>query len=122
MTKECQKILLIDGSPTNRNLYSCFLSQEQKYNYQIFHAETAHQGLKLCKEVQPDLVLFDYFLPDLEGMELLAQLKYDLATFPVLTIVDRAHEKIGIEAIKIRPCCERSNRRKNACAWLTRLP
>jgi PAS domain S-box-containing protein len=100
MTKECQKILLIDGSPANRNLYSCFLSQEQKYNYQIFQAETAHQGLQLCKEIQPDLVVFDYFLPDLDGLELLAQLQYDLATFPVLTIVDRAHEKIGIEAIK----------------------
>lgn len=100
MTKQCRKILLIDGSPANLNLYSCFLSQEQKYNYQIFQAETAHQGLNLCREVQPNVILVDYLLPDLDGLELVGQLKCDLAILPVLMIVDRAHEQIGTEAIK----------------------
>lgn len=42
---------------------------------ELIHAENFHQGLALSKEVNPDIILLDYFLPDSKGIESLRQLR-----------------------------------------------
>lgn len=42
---------------------------------QLVHAGSLKEGLKICKEIQPDLILLDYFLPDSDGIKSLHQLK-----------------------------------------------
>ena len=41
---------------------------------QLVHAETLKDGSRLCQEIQPDLILLDYFLPDSDGIKSLQQL------------------------------------------------
>ena len=44
-------------------------------NYEIHHATTGLEGLKLARTVLPEIVLVDMNLPDLEGKAIVVQLR-----------------------------------------------
>ncbi len=68
----------------------------------LYEAETGHEGLQLAHAQKPDCVLLDYHLPDMNGLEFLAELKNDLGEIPVpvmmLTGADNA--SVAVEAMK----------------------
>jgi PAS domain S-box-containing protein len=68
-------ILLIDDFAPDRQIYRYYLEADQEYNYHIFESESGEAGLLFCKEVIPDVILLDYLLPDLDGLEFLEELK-----------------------------------------------
>ena len=41
-------------------------------NYRIFESETGQKGIQFCKEENPDCILLDYLLPDMDGLEFLS--------------------------------------------------
>jgi CheY-like chemotaxis protein len=55
-------------------------------------AEDGEQGLQLCQEAQPDLVLMDLGLPGIDGLEATRRLKADPRTahIPVVALTARA--------------------------------
>lgn len=62
--------LIIDDSPFARKIIRHHLS---KFGCKIVgEAESAAQGLKLFRELKPDLVTLDVMMPELEGVESLA--------------------------------------------------
>jgi CheY-like chemotaxis protein len=66
-------ILLVDDDPLIR-----FLGQEllEHCGYQVQAAEDGVQAIQLYQRLgKVDLVILDYYLPDLNGLEVLAQLK-----------------------------------------------
>jgi CheY-like chemotaxis protein len=46
-------------------------------DYQIFEAEGGRQGIDLVRQVQPDLVLLDLMMPDVDGFEVLETIRAD---------------------------------------------
>jgi PAS domain S-box-containing protein len=68
----------------------------------LSEAETGREGLQLAHAQKPDCVLLDYHLPDLNGLEFLAELRNDLGEIPVpvmmLTGADNA--SVAVEAMK----------------------
>jgi DNA-binding NtrC family response regulator len=70
-----QKILLIDDEVgALESLASWF----EELGYNIYKATTGTEGLKIAKKINPDVVVTDIKMPDISGMEVLAQLKeYD---------------------------------------------
>lgn len=54
-------------------------------------ADTGKGGLKLVRECQPDIILLDYGLPDLNGEEVLGQLQQNsnTANIPVLLMTGK---------------------------------
>ncbi|ELS34658.1 MULTISPECIES: ATP-binding protein [Pseudanabaena] len=70
-------ILLVDDSESDRHTYIRYLQSDSTHTYNIMEAETLAEGLELWKTYQPDIVLADYFLPDGEGWELLAEMGKD---------------------------------------------
>jgi two-component system cell cycle response regulator DivK len=56
------------------------------HDYEIFHATTGLEGLKLAREVKPNIVLVDMNLPDLEGKVIVVQLRGQIlaASVPVI--------------------------------------
>ncbi|GAB4571992.1 MAG: hypothetical protein Kow0077_10200 [Anaerolineae bacterium] len=63
-----------------------------KQGIQVHGAEGGKEGLQLVREVQPDLILLDLMMPDMDGWEVYQQIKADsaLAAIPVIVVTAKA--------------------------------
>ena len=67
-----EKILIVD----DERLVRWSLRQKcEEWGYQVLEAEAGEPGLKLAQHESPDLVLLDVRLPDINGIQVLEQLK-----------------------------------------------
>jgi len=83
-----KSILVIEDSQTSRKVISMVLSRA---GFQILEASTGLEGIKLGDENTPSLVLLDVMLPDMNGYEILPQIKAmsHLADVPVIMLTGR---------------------------------
>jgi DNA-binding response OmpR family regulator len=65
-------LLLIEDDPYSARLVHKALASHQ---YEIHHAPTGLEGLRLARQVSPQVVLVDLNLPDLEGKAIVSQLR-----------------------------------------------
>lgn len=86
MTK---RVLYIEDDAPSRSLMHMFLSRA---NYDYMAATNGKDGLTIIREKRPDAVLLDIRLPDIDGLELIAQLKADpdLAEIPIIGVTATA--------------------------------
>jgi DNA-binding NarL/FixJ family response regulator len=71
------KILVIEDQPQMRKNIAFILEME---NYHVFAAENGRHGLELVRAHQPDLVLCDVMMPELDGYGVLQSLRAEAAT------------------------------------------
>jgi two-component system, sensor histidine kinase and response regulator len=64
-------ILVIDDSPTNFDVIEVLLSRE---NYLLHFASSGQRALDRLDMFQPDLILLDVMMPDLDGIEIYSHL------------------------------------------------
>jgi putative two-component system response regulator len=86
-------ILVVDDTPSNLSLLNAFLGKD----YRILLANHGVKALQLAQERQPDLILLDIMMPDMDGYEVCRRLKADetLRRIPVLFLT--AKVEIGDE-------------------------
>jgi two-component system cell cycle response regulator DivK len=75
LTKEglmSKRILYIEDNPDNRLLVRRVLQAE---GYTVLEANDGQTGMKAAAETQPDLILMDINLPEIDGYEVTARLK-----------------------------------------------
>ena len=79
------KLLVIEDEPDVRNVMEYNLALA---GHEVIIAADGRQGLRLARELKPDLVLLDLMLPDLSGTEVCRALKDDqeLRGTPVLVV------------------------------------
>ena len=82
-------VLVIDDDPAARDLMKRFLTRE---GFQAVVADNGEEGLRLAREVHPNVITLDVMMPKMDGWAVLQQLKADpqLRDTPVImvTIVD----------------------------------
>ncbi|WP_404785136.1 response regulator [Altericista sp. CCNU0014] len=95
-------VLIVDDSPEDIELYRRYLKQDREFRYTILTAELGREGLTLWQRHQLDIVLLDYQLPDLDGLEFLAalQTQSSQAHLPVIVVTGQGNEKIAVRSIK----------------------
>jgi len=102
MTKPQIRVLVVEDDLVDRMACRRALAQNPDYEFILSEAETGREGLQLAHAQKPDCVLLDYHLPDLNGLEFLAELRNDLGGIPVpvmmLTGADNA--SVAVEAMK----------------------
>ncbi|MBC3766867.1 diguanylate cyclase [Neptunicella marina] len=78
------KILVVDDQPINIQLINQTLSQD----YNVYMATSGKQAIDFCLNNQPDLVLMDVVMPEMDGLETCRQMKEmeELATIPVIFV------------------------------------
>ncbi|ABL98277.1 diguanylate cyclase [Shewanella amazonensis] len=92
-------VLVVDDVKTNLMI----MGQSLKGLYQILEASSGAQCLKLARsEPQPDLILLDVVMPDLDGYEVCRALKSDPATaeIPIIFVTGKdsdEDEQYGLE-------------------------
>ena len=102
MSRQQRTILIVDDSFEDRELYQRYLLRDRGYSYTVLEASLGRQGLALWQQHQPNAVLLDYRLPDLDGLEFLAQLKSSLLQpcLPVIMVTGQGNEAIAVQAMK----------------------
>jgi len=69
---EVLRILVVDDSATSRKLAECVFSDKP---YVVNFAEDARQALDLLPRLRPDIVVTDWVMPDLSGLELCRRIR-----------------------------------------------
>ena len=94
------KILIVDDSAADRHVYCRYLSKVSDYSCDTTEAEDGETALELLQERPFDLILLDYRLPDMDGLELFRQLQQP-STPPVIMLTGEGSEQIAVEALKM---------------------
>jgi carbon storage regulator CsrA len=96
------RILVVDDSPEDRATYCRFMKADLDHEYVVAETATGEEGLQWCRQENPDCVLLDYLLPDLSGLEFLAELSgtKGLAPIPVVMLTGQGDESIAVQAMK----------------------
>src|SRR5690349_12606689 len=94
------KILVVDDEPSIVDLLTRFLRRE---GYDVVTAANGREALEQVEQEQPDLILLDVTMPELDGFEVCQRLKDDerTALIPITMLTgldDREHRTRGIEA------------------------
>lgn len=61
------------------------------YGFEVYTAKDGLTGLKLAQEKRPAFILLDWMMPEMNGLEVLSELKHDKRTenIPVFMLTDR---------------------------------
>lgn len=79
------KILIIEDMPDSAELAAEIL---RRYGHETLIAQTGEQGLSLAQQHRPDLIVYDYWLPDIDAR----------------TFIDRLRRVQGFQSIPIIAC------------------
>src|ERR1044072_995971 len=66
----------------------------------VDEATTGHETLQRLAEIQCDLVLLDLTLPDIDGLDLLKQLKREHPQRPILILTMHSEDQFALRALK----------------------
>lgn len=89
------KVLLIEDEPALRRLLRFCL---QRDGYEVMEAATGGEGMDAASRCQPDAVLLDLSLPDIDGMSVLQRLR-EWLQIPIIVVSECAHEDKKIAAL-----------------------
>jgi two-component system KDP operon response regulator KdpE len=95
MTDVRAGILVVEDEPQMQKFLRAALTAE---GYRVVEAGTGREALTLARTNNPDLVLLDLGLPDLDGMEVTRRLR-EWATMPILVISARGQEDDKVKAL-----------------------
>jgi two-component system KDP operon response regulator KdpE len=88
-------LVVIEDDPQIRRFLRSGLSAEP---FRIFEAETGRAGLVEAATRKPDLVIVDLGLPDIDGVEVVAELR-EWYTRPIIILSARSNEQEKIKAL-----------------------
>ena len=93
-----QKILIIDDDRDMCLLLKRFLT---RHGFEVLEAYSGKKALELLETVEPDLVMCDFRLEDMEGNVLLGKIKEKYPPVPVIIITGYSDIKIAVEVMKM---------------------
>ena len=94
------KILIVEDEPAMVELLRYNLESE---GFDVVSAHDGEEGLLAVEEEQPDLLLLDWMLPGVSGIELCRRIRRDgkLAALPIIMITARGEEHDRIRGLDI---------------------
>src|SRR3989338_5506038 len=92
-----KKILIVDDEPLNLELLERELAA---HDYTVESARNGEEALEKVDSFVPDLILLDYMMPDMSGLEVLKELRRRGHRLPVVMITAYATSERLAEARK----------------------
>lgn len=93
-------LLVIDDSKRDTLLLERILQQATDATFTVTHMESAKAGLEELSAQQYDLVLLDYYLPDMDGLAFLAEKHNRGLPTPVIMLTAFGQERLPIAALQ----------------------
>jgi CheY-like chemotaxis protein len=91
------RILVVDDSPVDGRLAGRLL--EKGLEAEVTYAANGRAALDQIATCVPDLVVTDMQMPELDGLQLVAELKKKHATLPVILMTAAGSEEIAMQAL-----------------------
>jgi two-component system, cell cycle response regulator DivK len=82
------RVLVIEDNEDNLALMRLLLERAQ---YEVLPATNGAKGLEIARREQPDIILLDLAMPEMDGWEVAAALKADIVTKEIPIIAVTAH-------------------------------
>jgi len=95
MAGDGPKILVVEDEPEIRRFLRVSLVG---HDYRFLEAETGREGIRFAAEQQPDLVILDLGLPDVDGLEVIQQIR-SWSHMPIVVLSARGQERDKIAAL-----------------------
>ena len=93
-----EKILIIDDDKLNLKVLKETLS---RVGYRVIEAENGDAGLVLVHSEQPDLVITDFQMPGMDGLEVLAEIRKFNMGLPVILLTGYGDVVLTIKSIQL---------------------
>jgi twitching motility two-component system response regulator PilH len=86
-----QLVLIVDDSPTELHVMQKAL---QKHGYRTAAAADGAEGIRLAREMNPDLIFMDVVMPGMNGYQATRTLVNDpkTRTIPIIMVTSKGHE------------------------------
>ncbi|HEX3855693.1 MAG TPA: response regulator [Verrucomicrobiae bacterium] len=98
-----QKILIIEDNLLNLELATDLMEAN---GFVVSSAQSAEEGLRMARELLPDLVLMDFSLPGMDGLTATKNLKADPATSLLAVVGLTANAMKGDEESALNAGCD----------------
>lgn len=97
------KVVCIEDEPEMIDLVELILAPR---NFEVVGAVGGREGLEAVRQLEPDLVLLDLMMPDIDGWEVYQQMKADpvLKETPVIIVTAKAQsidKVLGLHIAKV---------------------
>jgi DNA-binding NarL/FixJ family response regulator len=104
------RILVADDNPTVRHYLRALLEQQNTWQV-IDEARTGGAALQKVKDNPPDMILLDFQMPDLNGLDAARQISTLHPEIPILMVTIHASKQLAEEArrVGIRGVCAKSD-------------
>jgi len=101
--KNTRTALIIEDDLNNRKLEKDLL---QDAGYTVYEAKDAEKGLKVARKESPDVIILDYQLPGMNGLQALEKIIADpmIHNIPCVVVTASATER-DIEVLKASDAC-----------------
>jgi DNA-binding NarL/FixJ family response regulator len=104
------RILVVDDNPAVRHYLRSLL--EQQSSWQVCdEARTGKEALQRVEKNPPDMILLDFQMPDLNGLEVAQQITELFPEIPILMVTIHLSKQLAEEArrVGIRGACAKSD-------------
>lgn len=92
-----EKILVVEDEKSISHFISAILSTN---GYEAMQARTGQEALSMISSHCPDLIILDLGLPDMDGIDILRQLR-SWSSLPVVVVSARSHERDKVNALDL---------------------
>lgn len=91
-------VLVVDDVEGNRQVLCRRL---EPFGYDLHQVESGEQALEFIRQRKPDLVLLDYMMPNMNGVEVLRVMRADwqIGSIPVIMVTARAESEAVVDAL-----------------------
>jgi len=104
------RILVVDDNPAVRHYLRAIL--EQQTTWQVCdEARTGGEALQRVKKAPPDLILLDFQMPDLNGLDVAQQISELFPRIPILMVTIHLSSQLAEAAkrVGVRGACAKSD-------------
>jgi CheY-like chemotaxis protein len=96
------KVLLVEDNVEDASWIMRFLEDsEDETRYEVEHVEFGTEGLNKLTEEHFDVILLDFNLPNMSGLEMISQIKETGNTTPVIMLTGTDDRKTAVESMKL---------------------
>lgn len=104
------RILVVDDNPAVRHYLRALLEQQSSWQV-CAEARTGREALQRVENNPPDVILLDFQMPDLNGLEVARQIARLFPEIPILMVTIHLSRQLAEEArrVGIRGACAKSD-------------